>query len=755
MGIFMLGYSQEEKAFHFTPDTTYLPDGTGVSYTTSILVSGYVAGQTLSSLNEFLGICVNMEHSFLGDIDISLTCPNNQSIVLENQGGGGANLGIPNQVEQTAPGIGYDYCWTQNPEFGIMSEVAGSNQTLPAGSYTSFQALSDLIGCPLNGDWTITVTDHISVDDGYIFNWGINFAANPGCFTMLTGQIYADMNSNGVFDETDFPLPGVSLQAEPGPYYGITDANGVYRIWVDQGTYTVNQLGVNAPWEQAFPTSPDYHVVEVLTNEYDTIYNLDFVNIAASYCPDLSVDIVLSGLGICSHPTINVSYENNGTMPSTNTTIVVELDENLTYTSGGNLISQVDNLLTFDVGNVGIGQSGHFHFNTDYSCEPSLAGVTACVSAHIYPDDPCEEVSTEWDRSSVSVEGRCNGDLEVCFTITNTGDPGNGDMDGTSEYRIYEDNILVYTGSFQILGGDELEICWPATGTTIRLEADQRPFHPGNSHPQESIENCGSPENSQGQVMVVPQDDDDEFVEIDCQEVLASFDPNDKAVIPQGIFTQHFIDTTAVLEYKIRFQNTGTAPAINIVVTDTISDYLDVSTFRQMSSSHPCTIDILYSNIIRWTFTNIMLPDSTNNEPESHGYIKFKINQASGNTFGDIITNKAAIYFDYNLPVITNEVFNTIGKMSEIITPAPTVFVANGKVNVFPNPTNSYVSFEVNSANYNIDIVSISGKKVRSIIGITSPIYTMERSNMASGVYFYTISDSKGKIATGKLIISE
>ena len=100
--------------------------------------------------------------------------------------------------------------------------------------------------------------------------------------------------------------------------------------------------------------------------------------------------------------------------------------------------------------------------------------------------------------------------MQVCFTITNTGEPGEGDMDGTSEYRIYEDNVLVYTGSFQIAGGDYLDICWPATGTTIRLEADQRPFHPGNSHPQESVENCGSPENSQGQIMVVPQDDEDE-----------------------------------------------------------------------------------------------------------------------------------------------------------------------------------------------------------------------------------------------------
>jgi len=302
----------------------------------------------------------------------------------------------------------------------------------------------------------------------------------------------------------------------------------------------------------------------------------------------------------------------------------------------------------------------------------------------------------------VSVEGECTGDSAVCFIIYNTGSPVNGNMQGPSEYRIFEDNILVYTGNFQLNGGDSLVICWTANGSTIRLEADQRQGHPGNSHPQESIELCGSPNNSTGQILVVPQDDIDDFVEIDCQEVLASLDPNDKQVVPQGLLNQHFIDSTDVLEYTIRFQNTGTAPAQKVIITDTISDYLDVTTFNQMSASHPCTIDILYANVIRWTFDNIMLPDSGNNEPESHGYIKFKIRQKSGNSIGTVITNSAAIFFDYNLPVWTNQVFNTIGKMESVITPAPTVYRNVNRIKVFPNPTSSTVTFEVNRSNYDI-----------------------------------------------------
>ncbi|RKX19354.1 MAG: hypothetical protein DRP35_07845 [Candidatus Zixiibacteriota bacterium] len=753
--ISMIGFSQNEKAFHFTPDTTYLPDGTGASYTTTIWVSGYVVGQTITTLNDFLGICVNMEHSYLGDLEISLTCPDSTTIILEDQGGGGTYLGIPLDYDPSPPGIGFDYCWTPNPDYGVMSIEGNSYSTLPAGTYASYQPLSDLIGCPLNGPWTIIVTDNWAIDDGYIFNWGINFVQNPGCFTMLTGQIFADLNGNDIFDSSDVPMPNIELQANPGPYYGMTDANGYYRIWVDSGSYTVNQIGIALPWQQSFPNTPSSYSVAVTTNTYDTISGFNFANIASYYCPDLSVDVVLGSIGICSYPLVTVWYQNNGTMPSSNTTITVELDNNLTYYSGGNLISQNGNLLTFDVGNVGISQQGHFTFTTSYSCNPVWTGATACVEAHIYPDSSCIPVDSTWDHSSVSVEGECTGDSAICFTIYNTGTSGSGDMQGASEYRIYEDNILVYTSNFQLTGSDSLIVCWPANGSTIRLEADQRPGHPGNSHPQESIELCGNPNNSMGQILVVPQDDYDDFVEVDCQEVVSSLDPNDKQVVPQGLLSQHFIDSTDVMEYTIRFQNTGTAPAQKVVIFDTISDFLDVTTFNPMSASHSYTVDILYSNVIRWTFNNIILPDSGADESASHGYVKFKIRQKQGNSIGTVITNSAAIFFDYNLPVWTNQVFNTIGKMDQIVTTTPTVYRKADKIKVFPNPATSNITFEVNSNNYDIVVFNMTGQQIRKISRITTGSYTMSKGNLKNGIYFYKIIANNEMIGSGKLILTK
>ncbi|MBI4645634.1 MAG: PKD domain-containing protein, partial [Bacteroidia bacterium] len=92
--------------------TTYLPDGDGDSYFTSLTFDVFDPGQTLTDVNDLLGICANMEHSFLGDLIISITCPNGTQVIMENQAGGGTFLGVPIDVEDpNQPGTGWDYCW--------------------------------------------------------------------------------------------------------------------------------------------------------------------------------------------------------------------------------------------------------------------------------------------------------------------------------------------------------------------------------------------------------------------------------------------------------------------------------------------------------------------------------------------------------------------------------------------------------------------------------------------------------------------
>lgn len=140
----------------------------------------------------------------------------------------------------------------------------------------------------------------------------------------------------------------------------------------------------------------------------------------------------------------------------------------------------------------------------------------------------------------------------------------------------------------------------------------------------------------------------------ETQIVRGSFDPNDKAVTPSGT-----IQRTDTLQYTIRFQNTGTDTAFNIRVVDSLNANLDIATFIPAGASHPYTYN-LGQGTVEFAFNNILLPDSNVNEPGSHGFVKFKIRPLSTAGGGTAITNRAGIYFDFNAPVITNTVTNTI-----------------------------------------------------------------------------------------------
>ena len=72
--------------------------------------------------------------------------------------------------------------------------------------------------------------------------------------------------------------------------------------------------------------------------------------------------------------------------------------------------------------------------------------------------------------------------------------------------------------------------------------------------------------------------------------------------------------------------------------------------------------DVINLQLFDFIFNNIQLPDSNVNEPASHGFVKFKINQRANNPLGTVIENKAGIYFDFNEAVITNSTHHVLGE---------------------------------------------------------------------------------------------
>jgi hypothetical protein len=232
--------------------------------------------------------------------------------------------------------------------------------------------------------------------------------------------------------------------------------------------------------------------------------------------------------------------------------------------------------------------------------------------------------------------------------------------------------------------------------------------------------------------------------------VATSFDPNDKTVQPEGYGAPGYITLQdQVLDYQVRFQNTGTAPAQNIYILDTLSDKLDIQTLEVIGYSHPYQIEIIDGHILKFKFNQIMLPDSGTNQQASHGYVIYRIKQKTTNQIGDVIQNTASIYFDYNSPIITNTTTNTIGFPVRVNT----INGAELSWSVYPNPAHDQVQVLFQSSdikgNSELAVYDAVGKKVlvKSLsANPSSSMITLDVSGLAKGVYYIHLGSTSKKI---------
>jgi uncharacterized repeat protein (TIGR01451 family) len=187
-----------------------------------------------------------------------------------------------------------------------------------------------------------------------------------------------------------------------------------------------------------------------------------------------------------------------------------------------------------------------------------------------------------------------------------------------------------------------------------------------------------------------------------------SFDPNDKAVDLVSI-TPDQAAAQQKLEYTIRFQNTGTAPAVNVVIKDSLDADWDLATFEMLGATHPFTLTIS-NEVAIWTFANIMLPDSATDPLGSQGSFSYRMAARSSLQLGEQLTNRADIYFDYNEPVLTNTTVTTV-ELSTGLTDAQ----RTGALDLFPNPSNGLVELRHHGApltNARLQVLDALGRVV-------------------------------------------
>ncbi len=230
--------------------------------------------------------------------------------------------------------------------------------------------------------------------------------------------------------------------------------------------------------------------------------------------------------------------------------------------------------------------------------------------------------------------------------------------------------------------------------------------------------------------------------------VVGSFDPNAKSVMPDGMITQD----DSVLTYTIQFQNTGNDTAFTVAIRDTIDANMDIYSLEVLGASHYYTMDAAAPGAVIFTFDNIMLADSNINEPASHGHIVYRIRTKHNLPLGTTIRNRAAIYFDYNAPVITNTTLNTLGTTS-----AESGVAVSTTFKLFPNPATDKVSLQLGSnweGETQVAVRDLSGRLLHSATmnPARSRDLELDLESLSSGLYLVECTH-KGHRMVRKLVL--
>jgi hypothetical protein len=223
---------------------------------------------------------------------------------------------------------------------------------------------------------------------------------------------------------------------------------------------------------------------------------------------------------------------------------------------------------------------------------------------------------------------------------------------------------------------------------------------------------------------------DDNISELN-QVIVNSFDPNDITVHEGAeIYEEQAED---YLTYTIRFQNTGTAEAINIKLTNTLDALLDWETFKPLHSSHNYIVKRT-DDFLEFEYKNINLPDDTSNEPGSHGYVTFKIKPKAGFGIGDIVSSTAEIYFDFNEAIVTNTATTEVVALAGLNDNKIAVAM------LYPNPVKDQLFVEVKQG----ELQSVTIHDINGRLCLTSNKSVIDTNSLTGGIYFVKVTSNSG-----------
>ncbi|MEM6395579.1 MAG: T9SS type A sorting domain-containing protein [Bacteroidota bacterium] len=526
-----------------------------------------------------------------------------------------------------------------------------------------------------------------------------------------------------------------------------TDSDGYWRANLQAGDYIVEAQPF---YDELYEPCPAISVA-LIPDQLGSSTDVGMTALVDCAAPRVDVNIPL--LRRCFNNPIHIAYYNDGPELLTDAQLVIELDSFLFFQSATPPPDQVLNgfTLVYDLGDLPAFTGGSITVNAIVSCSAVL-GQNHCVLAQIPITEPCPEPSG-WSGASVGLAADCDEEVEeLRFDISNLSDEFG--MTVPLSYVIVEDGLMLSPAPIDTLPLDPDEtitVIVPANGSTYHLITNQEPNSPASPMPTIAVEGCGRNEADTFSLFYINQlslgDEDVSWVDLECQNNQGAYDPNDKQAIPRGYADEHFIDGDQRLEYTIRFQNTGTDTAFNVVLLDTLTEELDITTFRPGAASHDFSYLIDSNRVLEVSFPDIMLPDSFIAPIESQGAYQFSIEPVAGLDEGTRIENRAGIYFDFNEPVITNTYFHTIGKgylqvISSISGPIP----SEPQFVVYPNPSPGWVRIKLDEPGLvvKMHLYDYLGRQLRAWNQIDTNI-PLDLNGLPGGTYYLHLIRDDGQ----------
>lgn len=696
------------------------------------------------------------------------------------------NLGLgdqASQIHQMEDGSFLLTGFTEMSVFNIDAFVANVNAD---GSYkwfrtlgpdvTSDQAVS--VGLTLDGGLIVaasTLPITTLNEDILLFKTdiGLNTLTNK-----IEGEILFDEDAVGceiTGNTANFRHPRWIVVAEQGntKFFGTTDEDGKFNIDVSTGEYSVRTLPTStAAWNLCTTEQ-----LVSFDKEHDTTATVVFsTSLIGDEIADLRVDISAPFVIEGNLVIYDVKVFNEGSDVTNPTTKVeVQLDDELTYLRS-KLAAPRDGESDFAGGRLvyylgAIQRGGSKRFQIVAQARPSgddmKPAQAVSVSAKVEAENNIEIVP--------------NNDLKVAIQISDN------NLNTVNIKNVGIENILKPITAIVIqddiaflnvpipdgLGAGEDETIdlpveiFPPIGQTLRAIAtiDGEGF---KNFGTEALEPFGRDESNDyetGHVTMFPEDDEERDFEIDVLENIGPERDFELRGYPKG-YQDSIIAPNTELTYTIFFRNTGTDTINRVVVRDTLSDLLDLTTVIPGASNLPYEFEVDDNGIVKFTFTldeeDQLLPgSSTQIDTSSYGYVKFVVSQKLDLPIGSVIHNRAAVFFDYHGPEVTNEVTRVIGEYPGFVKFDPLTdidepYMEGVEINIYPNPFTNGTTFELKGKEFGelvLTIFDLDGKLVESRRHLGNKFMYYRNHQLPSGMYLYRLESEGQLINSGKLLV--